>query len=61
LFIYIISNKQSSYSGKGHEEILQGKITFDKESHIIDNNDLFKKISSIISLKQISAIEDILE
>ena len=61
LFIYIIGNKQASYSGKGHAEILQDKLVFDKNEHIIDNNDLFKKINGIISLDQITAIEQLLE
>lgn len=61
LFIYIIGNKQSSYSGKGHSDILQGKLSFDKDEHIIDNNDLYKKISGIIASDQLSAIEQLLE
>ncbi|QHS55222.1 SMEK domain-containing protein [Mucilaginibacter sp. 14171R-50] len=61
LFVYIIGNKQSAYTGKGHAEIVQDKLAFDKDEHIIDNNDLFKKISGIVSLQQISAIEQFLE
>lgn len=61
LFIYIISEKQSSYTGKGHEEIIQDQFTFDKDEHIIDNNDLFKQINSIMSLDKINTIEQLLE
>ena len=61
LFIYIISEKQSSYSGAGHQAIITDKLDFDKDKHIIDNNDLFKKISGLTSLLKIQAIQELLE
>jgi hypothetical protein len=44
LIIYILSEKQSSYSGKGFAEIIQGKFEFDKDRDIIDYSDLLKII-----------------
>jgi hypothetical protein len=44
LIIYILSEKQSSYSGKGFDEIIQGKFAFDKDRDIIDFSDLLKII-----------------
>jgi hypothetical protein len=61
LFIYIISDKQSSYSGAGHKAIIADKFHFDKDKHIIDNTDLFKMISGFTSLVKIQAVLDLLE
>ncbi|HEY9904641.1 MAG TPA: SMEK domain-containing protein, partial [Candidatus Sericytochromatia bacterium] len=36
LIIYILTEKQDSYSGKGYEEIIQGKFVFDKDKDIRD-------------------------
>ena len=59
--MYIISEKQSSYSGAGHKAIITDKLDFDKDRHIIDNNDLFKKISGFTSLVKIQAVQELLE
>jgi hypothetical protein len=61
LFIYIISEKQASYTGKGHTEIIDGKFSFDKDENILDNNDLFKKIAGLVSFQKIRNIEELLE
>ena len=46
LIIYILTEKQDSYSGKGFEEIIQGKFKFDKDRDIIDYRDVLKEIGS---------------
>lgn len=61
LFIYIISEKQPSYTGKGHAEIIGQHFSFEKAEHIIDHTGLFKEINSIMSLAKIRAIEKLLE
>lgn len=61
LFIYIISEKQGSYTGKGHAEIIDGKFSFEKDENLLDNNDLFKKIAGLVSLQKIKKIDDLLE
>lgn len=61
LFLYIISEKQSSYTGKGHAEIIQDLFAFNTNEHIIDNQDLFKQINGLMSLDKIRTIELLLE
>jgi hypothetical protein len=60
LIIYILTEKQSSYSGKGFEEIIQGKFDFDKDRDIIDYRDVLKAISSL-QVDKARRIERILE
>lgn len=61
LFVYIITEKQQSYSGKGFEDILQGKLDFDKDNHIIDHSDLFTLLSSSMGLGKIRNVLELLE
>ena len=42
LIIYILTEKQSSYSGSGYEEIIQETFTFDKDKDIIDYRDILR-------------------
>lgn len=60
LIIYILTEKQNSYSGRGFEKIIQGKFYFDKDRDIIDYRDLLKVISSF-QVNEARAIERILE
>ncbi len=46
LIIYILTEKQKSYSGKGFKEIIQGKFCFEKDKDILDYCDIIKEISS---------------
>jgi hypothetical protein len=57
LVIYILTEKQSSYSGKGFDEIIGGKFQFDKDHDIIDSSDLL----TIIRDYQINQAQDILQ
>jgi hypothetical protein len=61
LFIYIITEKKDFYSDKDYSEILENKISFDKEKHIIDYRDLIRKINGITDLKVIQRVEALLE
>jgi len=60
LVIYIISEKQASYSGRGFEETLQGKFHFDKDADIWDYRDVLKAVSGL-PLEQVRKVEQILE
>ena len=60
LIIYILVEKQKSYSGKGYEEIIQGKFAFDKDNDILDYKDILQKVSNF-QIKQCSKIEKVLE
>lgn len=60
LFIYILTEKQKSYSGSGFTEIIQDKITFDKDNDIRDYRDILREIGSF-QIDKVSLIENILE
>ncbi|HKY30123.1 MAG TPA: SMEK domain-containing protein [Pyrinomonadaceae bacterium] len=60
LIIYILTEKQGSYSGKGFDKITQGKFLFDKNRDIIDYRDLLKIISSL-QLDRAQKIQHLLE
>ena len=60
LVIYILKEKQKAYQGRGFDEIIQDKFSFDKERDILDYRDLLKEISGF-SLDKLRVIESILE
>lgn len=60
LIVYIITEKQQTYSGKGHQDILKGKIAFDKDLDILDYKDIQKKIKGF-QIEKAEKIEYILE
>ena len=60
LIIYILTEKQKRYQGRGFDEIIQGKFSFDKKNDILDYRDLLKEISGF-SLEKSQKIENILE
>jgi hypothetical protein len=45
LIIYILTEKQQSYSGKGYQEITRGKFVFDKDTDILDASDVLRQIN----------------
>jgi len=45
LIIYVLTNKQNSYSGKGFDEIVRGKFEFDRVRDIVDRTDVIAKIT----------------
>lgn len=60
LIIYILTNKQKTYSGSGHEEIIQGKFTFNKDENIKDYRDLLAVVKGF-QVNKARKIENILE
>ena len=60
LVIYILTEKQSRYQGRGFDEIIQGKFCFDKKNDIRDYRDLLREISGF-PLDKVRRIESILE
>ena len=61
LIIYILKEKQKRYQGRGFDEIIQDKFTFNKNSDIRDYQDLLKEISGFSSVDKLRRIENILE
>ena len=60
LIIYILTEKQKTYRGKGFDEIIQGKFSFDKDKDIRDYRDLLKEISGF-PLEKARKVANILE
>lgn len=60
LIIYILSEKQKSYSGRGFDEITQGKFTFDKNKDILDYRDILTAVSTF-QVDKVHRIVSILE
>ncbi|MEQ9356827.1 SMEK domain-containing protein [Coleofasciculus chthonoplastes] len=60
LIIYILTEKQQSYSGSGYDEIIQNKFTFDKDKDIWDYRDILKAVANL-QVNQVRRIEAILE
>lgn len=60
LIIYILTEKQQSYSGSGYDEIIQNNFTFDKDKDIWDYRDLLKAVANL-QIDQVCRIEAILE
>ena len=60
LIIYILTEKQSRYTGRGFEEIIQGKLSFDKDKDILDYRDLLKEISGF-PLEKSDKVKNVLE
>ena len=60
LVIYILTEKPETYHGKGLDDIIQGKFSFDKDTDILDYRDLLEKISGF-SLDKLRRVEEILE
>lgn len=46
LIVYVITEKQSTYSGRGFDEIVQGRFQFDKDRDIRDYTDLIEDITA---------------
>lgn len=60
LIIYILTEKQKSYSGSGYGEIINGKFTFDKDKDIRDYSDILREISNF-QIDSVSKVVKILE
>jgi len=60
LVIYIITEKQGSYTGSGWNKITGRKFTFDKERDIRDSSDLLKAIRHL-PIEKVQRVEALLE
>jgi hypothetical protein len=60
LVIYILTKKQNTYTGSGHDEIIQGSFTFDKDKDIIDYSSLLTVVKGF-QIDRARKIENILE
>lgn len=60
LIVYNLAEKQDSYSGKGFEEIIEGRFKFDKDRDIIDYRDVLRAVSSF-QIDKARRIERVLE
>lgn len=60
LIVYNLAEKQDSYSGKGFEEIIEGRFKFDKDRDIIDYRDVLRAVSSL-QIDKARRIERVLE
>ena len=58
--IYILTEKPQTYHGRGLDDIIQNKFSFDKERDILDYRDLLEQISGF-SLDKLRRVEEILE
>lgn len=61
LYLYILTEKQKSYSGKGFDEIIEERFSFNKDKNIIDYSDVIKKIEEILNLSVLIGIQELLE
>lgn len=61
LFIYILTEKQNSYSDREYPTIINNAFNFNKDHHILDYRDLMKKINAITNYQTIQRIEALLE
>jgi len=60
VIVYVITEKQASYTGRGYAEITRPHITFDKQRDIVDWRDLLKTVDSF-QLDKLQRIEATLE
>jgi hypothetical protein len=60
LIVYILSEKQRSYSGKGFAQRIDGKFCFDKDRDILDFSDLLAQVKTF-QLDKAQRVERILE
>lgn len=61
LYIYVLTNKQKSYSQIAIDKICKKKFKFDVEKHIIDANFIYSKIVELNDLRIIENIENLLK
>lgn len=60
LIIYILTEKQNSYSEKEINKIIQGKFTFDTKKDIWDSRNILEKVSGL-QIEQAREVEKILQ
>ncbi|NEP62155.1 MAG: SMEK domain-containing protein [Symploca sp. SIO2G7] len=60
LIVYILTEKQNTYSGKGYQDIIKNKFEFEPKKDVLDYRDLLKIISNF-QIDKLSQILNILE
>ncbi|MBD2099767.1 SMEK domain-containing protein [Leptolyngbya sp. FACHB-261] len=60
LFVYILTEKQKTYSGRGYQNIIQNKFLFDKNKDVRDYRDLLA-VASNFQIDKLRRILNILE
>lgn len=60
LIIYTLIEKQDYYSGRGYEEIIQGKFNFNKDKDILDYRDILRVVATF-QIDKAQKVESILE
>jgi hypothetical protein len=61
LFIYILTEKQSTYKEEGIKEIIGEDLYFDPKEHVIDASDLLEKLKAEYKLDKINVVADLLK
>lgn len=61
LLIYILTEKQKSYSGRGFDDIIQNRFAFDKERDIWDYTDITRVMAGITDVHQAQKVLTLLE
>lgn len=60
VYVYILTEKKKSYNKESYTEILEDKIDFDPDKHIIDYSNVMNMLDSIIQATRINTIADLL-
>lgn len=60
VYVYILTEKKSSYKKNSFQEILDGKLHFDTDKHILDYTNIMNMLDSIIQATRIKTIADLL-
>ncbi len=60
VYVYILTEKKKSYNKESYTEILEDKIDFDPDKHIIDYSNVMNMLDSIIQATRINAIVNLL-
>lgn len=58
--VYVLTEKQKSYSGKGFDEITQGKFAFDATKDILDYGDILREVAGF-QVDKARRVLDVLE
>lgn len=60
LLIYVLTRKQGSYSGRAIEALLQGRLVFNAEEHVLDYKDLLSKAAHLPPARVSAALDVVL-
>ena len=61
LYVYILTDKESSYSQSKIDQLISGQFAFDANTQIIDHTDILKKVNGIIALDRLEIIARLFE